>query len=109
MYDKQFVIESASYKSDYKLLSKEEEASYCKTIPIKVKLIDPFMDLPPLLRELVSKETKEKNPQMKVKLNDSRFTHSRIAEEGETPDVRLQMGLGEPAEGSRHLYDGCKI
>jgi small subunit ribosomal protein S34 len=109
LYDKQFVIERTSYKSDYILLSKEQEKSYCNSNPIKVKLIDPYMDLPPLLKELVSKETKQKNPQMKVRLNNSLFTNSRIAKEGEKPDVRLKMGLGDPVESCKHLYDNCKI
>lgn len=94
---------------DYRLLSKNEEAEYCKILDVPVKLVSGTMGLPPLLREFIIRETGEKNPQMRVKCNKSTLTNSRLAEEGETPNVILQMGLGEPSESSRYLYEGILI
>lgn len=68
-----------------------------------------MMDLPPLLRELVSKETKEENPMMKVKLNESLFSNSRLAKEGEVPDIKIKIGLGTPHPNAKSLYEGLNI
>lgn len=104
---KECCIESASYKMDYRLLSKNEEAEYCKIIDVPVKLISPTMGLPPLLREFILREeTGSTDPQMRVKCNKSTLTNSRIAKEGETANIILQLGLGEPSKDSRYLYEG---
>lgn len=106
-------MDSVTYKTDYRLLSKKEEADYCKLADRPVKIIDPLMDLPPLLKEFVKKETGQANPRMKVhrtvsKSNPYNAT-ARIAEEGEKPNFEIPMGVGEPHPTGTSLYEGIKL
>lgn len=41
---------------------------------------------------------------LKVNMNASKYNNSRIAKDGETPNVNLSIGLGSPA--SPELYEG---
>lgn len=109
IFEKPIWVSVASYKTDYRLLSKKEEAEYCKTKPIPIKLIAPHMDLPPLLKEFVMKETGNGNPKMKVHMKEKIFTFSRLAKEGETPDIELEMGLGKPHPKGVSLYEGLNV
>lgn len=99
-------IESVSYKNDYRLIPKHEEADY-KDSEVPMKLISPIMSLPPLLREFVMKETGESDPLMPVKCKKGIMTNSRLAKDGEKADIHLAIGLGKPSEKCRYLYDGA--
>lgn len=108
-YDKPISIESASYKKDYRLLSKKEEAEYCKLGARELKIVSPMMELPPLLKEFVMKETGKSDVKMPVRLSKSLFSNSRTANEGEKPNFELVMGVGQPHPKSHSLYEGIKL
>lgn len=108
-FEKPIWIRIASYKADYRLLSKKEEASYCKITPRDEKLIAPYMDLPPLLKEFVMKETGRSDVRMKVHHKWKLYSNARLAKEGETPNVEVAMGLGQPHPSVKTLYEGLSI
>lgn len=108
-FDKPFVLEAATYKADYRLLSKKEEADYCKSSVREEKIIAPYMELPPLLREFVEKETGRKDVKMKVHHKGSIMTPARLAKEGEKPNIVISIGLGKPHPTGLSLYDGINI
>lgn len=100
---KLITISAASYKPDYKLLSKEEEAEYCKVSENveKEKIIAPTLDLPPLMKEMLKREYESKGrslselPRIPVVLKGSYNSNYRCAKEGETPNVQLTYGIGK--------------
>lgn len=103
---KPVVIFSSSYKADFQLIPKDEEAEYCKASQaIKEVIIAPEMDLPPLLKEFVSEETKNDSPKMKVHFKQNMNKLSRLAKEGEKPNLEVPIGLGTPV--SPKLYENC--
>lgn len=90
-------IMGTSYKADYKLIPKHEEAEYCrKSSPRQEKILPRFIDAPPLLREYLKEETGQENPQIPLIINKYGYKNYRLAEEDETPNVQLKMGLGTP-------------
>lgn len=87
-------IFSASYKADYQLIPKHEEAELCKVSPTRVEKILPTeIELPPLLRAFVEKETGAKNPKIPLKLKHTREKFYRLAKEGEKPTMAVSMSL----------------
>ncbi|CAG9801476.1 unnamed protein product [Chironomus riparius] len=109
-YDKPVWIEGASYKTDYRLLSKKEEADYCKvqtTEHENIKLIDPKMEFPPLLKEFLIKETGNKDIKLDVFLKRGHNKFYKLAKEGETPNITIPMNIGKPA--SQKLYKGLDL
>lgn len=103
---KPVVIFSSSYKPDFRLIPKDEEAEYCKVLNNrKETILAPEIDLPPLLREFVSDETKEANPRMKLHFKTNVNKLSRVAKEGEKPTIEIPIGLGTPL--SPKLYENC--
>lgn len=110
LYEKPVVIESVSYKYDYRLLSKKEEKDYCQVIEKQANskvLIAPTMDMPPLFRELISREKGIENPQMPVKIRNTDNKNYRIAQEGETPTLKLTIDIGKPVSPS--LFKGINL
>lgn len=109
-FDKPVVLNAATYKNDYRLLSKKEEAEYCKVEPEqKVTLLSPEMELPPLLKEFIRKETGVEEPRMKVKYRTNIYKTTRLAEKGETPDIQFTMGVGKPHPKGLALYEGVQL
>ncbi|XP_040151580.1 uncharacterized protein LOC120893640 [Anopheles arabiensis] len=100
-------IESVSYKADYRLLSKHEEASYCKLVDRAEKIFPREIDLPPLLQEFIARETGKPAPKVPIKLKAGRESRYRVAQEGEQPTVEVAMNIGKPASPS--LYAGCEL
>lgn len=100
-------IYSTSYKPDYELVDKEDEHKYLQN-PAKIteKILSNQVEFPPLLRELITDETGQQNPMMKVhfKLTDNKFV--RLAKEGEQPNIQVTMSLGQPAPVAQKLYEG---
>lgn len=93
-YPKPVEIFSASYKADYQLIPKHEEAALCTVTPTRVEKILPNeIELPPLLRTFVEKETGVLNPKVPLKLKHTREKFYRLAKEGEQPTVEVGMGL----------------
>lgn len=96
-------ILSTSYKPDYQLIPKNKEAEICRPYDAEeFKILPQTIEFPPLLRELVAKETGQTNPQLKMKINFSPRKFVRVAKDGEKPNVEVSMGLGTPA--SPNLY-----
>ncbi|XP_063235540.1 small ribosomal subunit protein mS34 [Bacillus rossius redtenbacheri] len=86
-------IRSVSYKADYRLLHKDEEADYCK-LPSSaggsVRLLPASAPFPPLLRELLVREAAARGeaavePKLKMLYRDNPLPLFRVAEDGETP------------------------
>jgi small subunit ribosomal protein S34 len=104
-YPKLVEINSVSYKTDYRLLSKNEEQLYCKVSsgPTE-KILAPTIELPPLLRVFVEKETLQTNPTAKVVIKMGRDNVYRLPKDGERPNVHLEMGLGKPQ--ATKFYEG---
>nr|CAI5826003.1 unnamed protein product [Callosobruchus analis] len=110
-YPKPILIESSSYKADYKLIPKDEEEQYCKkSVRATVEHILPrTMEFPPLLKELLIREAeakgeKIKEPKLEVVYNKRSIkTAYRVAKEGEIPTLEIAVGLGKPV--SPNLYD----
>lgn len=108
-FEKPIWIFTASYKGDYRLLPKKEEASYCKLADRKERIIAPYMELPPLLKEFVMKETGRSDVKMKVTHKEKIYGNSRLAKEGETPNVQVSIGIGEPHPTAASLYEGLNM
>lgn len=100
---------STSYKADYLLVPKDQEQIVCSATDNAQpeRILPQFMDMPPLLREFVERETGQRNPQMPVKIKVNREKLARIALDGEKPTVTLTIGLGTPV--SPRLYKGLKL
>lgn len=106
-------IEGATYKTDYRLLPKDEEEQYCNRNKVfKSEVILPrYREFPPLMRELIVREAKAsgkpltEEPKLEVVYNvKSAEMKYRIAGENEKPTVEFKTGLGTPASPS--LYEG---
>lgn len=102
-------ISSVTYKPDFQLLSKKEEAEFCKEVQVEEKLIGRTMELPPLLKEFIVKETGQKEPKMRVILKDAKNKSYRLAKEGETPNVQPVIGVGIPHPTGVSLYEGLNL
>lgn len=99
-------IYSASYKTDYRLLSKSEESDYCKIVDCKEKILPNTMDFPPLLKHFLMQETGKTEAELKLKVvhKEGRDKISRLAKDGETPNINLSINVGKPS--SANLYEG---
>lgn len=106
--EKPVEVYSTSYKADYRLLSKKEEKDYCQEIQKDFKILPQFIDFPPLLKEFLVKEG-QKDPKMKLIQKSERNKFSRIAKEGEKPNIEVPIGLGTPAEKSMSLYESLEL
>ncbi|CAD7083554.1 unnamed protein product [Hermetia illucens] len=99
---------STSYKADYKLIPKSEEEQYCKiTSAMQERILPSTIDFPPLLKEFIVEETGNQNPVLNIHFKERLNKYCRIAKEGETPNVKVTMGLGTPA--SPKLYENVKL
>lgn len=95
-YPKPVEIFSASYKADYQLIPKHEEVEFCKVQPTRVEKVLPTeIEMPPLLRAFVEKETGVKNPKIPLKLKQTKEKFYRLAKEGEQPTLPVSMSLGQ--------------
>lgn len=106
------LIDRASYKTDYRLLSKQEEKDYCQILRKEGDeksqiLIAPEMELPPLLKELIARETGKTDVKMMVKMGLSKNKNHRIAKPGETPTLEIPINIGKPKSPS--LYEGLEL
>lgn len=117
-YPEPVIIEPASYKTDYRLLPKDEEAEYCRLDqPIEIlsqsRILPKTTDFPPLLKKLIIQESIARgvpNPDPKLEIVYAKNTlnlNYRIAKEGEIPTVDFQSGLGTPASPS--LYENINL
>lgn len=108
-------IETASYKTDYKLIPKDKEAEYCRRdVPaVQMKILPKTMSFPPLLKELIIRDIKAsgkevtEEPQLQIVYRQSRESYYRTAEEGETPNAEVYSGFGKTKSPS--LYKNIKL
>ncbi|RLU23420.1 hypothetical protein DMN91_003624 [Ooceraea biroi] len=96
-------IDSASYKADYMLIPKDKEHLYTESnakLPEK-RILPRTTDFPPLFAELIMQQMKAKGeavvdkPQMTLQYNKKNMKNYRVAEEGETPTVKLNFSVSE--------------
>lgn len=106
--EKPVEVLSVSYKADYILIPKDQEKQLLeKNTQTEERILPQFMEMPPLLREFIIKETGNPNPLLKVKIRTNREKIARIAIDGEEPNVKLTMSLGTPA--SKKLYANVNV
>lgn len=101
---------STSYKADYQLIAKADEPKYCRTETVadeQKRILPQTIELPPLLREFIAKETGNESPTLKIKIKANREKIARVALDGEVPTIALTIGLGQPA--SLRLYKGLNL
>lgn len=109
------IIMGATYKTDYRLIPKDEEAKYLEIEEVKKveKIFPKTMALPPLMREMFLREAKaggkevNAEPTIEIKYKTGVHNQIKIAEEGETPNVEFSINLGKPA--SPGLYKGINL
>lgn len=105
-------LDTISYKPDYILIPKDQEAKYLNaTEKPEEKILPRTTEYPPLLKELLIRQAKQQKQEitdlkLEIKYNLSGIKNYRIAREGETPTVTVEMGLGKPASPS--LYANIK-
>ncbi|CAK9796754.1 hypothetical protein ANTPLA_LOCUS953 [Anthophora plagiata] len=107
-----FQIDFTSVKTDYVLIHKDQEERYTSVTALPPQRVMPrTADMPPLLKEILirqAKQAKREHPDLKMKLvyNLTGFKNYRIAEEGETPTVKIGMQLEKCANPA--LYANIK-
>ncbi|KAG6794380.1 hypothetical protein HZU73_09944 [Apis mellifera caucasica] len=104
-------IDTVTFKPDYMLIPKDQEANYINRTKQPIQKIMPrTTNFPPLLKEILmrQKNLKEESSDLKltIKYAPLGIKNYKIAEEGETPTVNIEIGLGEPASPS--LYANIK-
>ncbi|XP_017884458.1 uncharacterized protein LOC108627640 [Ceratina calcarata] len=105
-------LDTTTYKPDYMLIPKDQEEKFLNSTETPEERILPrTTDFPPLLKELLIRQARQQKQEIKdlkleIKYNLSGIKNYRVAEEGETPTVNVEMGLGEPASPS--LYANIK-
>lgn len=105
---------SVTYKTDFKLIPKDEEASYCQRKGVEIKSVERILPnaipFPPLLRELIINdlllkgEVIKEEPKLYLKYRNGRENHAKVADDKNTPNVEVISGLGTPV--SPNLYKG---
>ncbi|XP_015122745.1 uncharacterized protein LOC107045123 [Diachasma alloeum] len=105
-------IDHATYKTDFRLVPKDEEHKYLNWVDRPEVILPRTMELPPLLCEIMVRNLKakgqevDKPPEMEIKYNLGGIKVYRIAKEGETPTTVPKISLGKPA--SPGLYANVK-
>lgn len=92
------IMEHVTYKTDFQLIPKDEEANICKPLKLDPNIaVFPryYKEWPPMLRELLMREQKANGgdpqniPKLEIAYNPTNYGKYRIAEEGETPTVEF--------------------
>lgn len=109
-YPEPIPILRASYKADYQLIPKHLEKNYTALYDLETKrnqkVLQSHTEYPPLLKRFLVKEKKDPNVKLKLKYFEGIDSYYRVANEGETPNVTFESGLGEPV--SPNLYKHVK-
>ncbi|CAK1586246.1 unnamed protein product [Parnassius mnemosyne] len=115
--DKLTEIYRTSYKPDYKLIPKHEEAKLFAAVKEEHYFPDVILprtiEMPPLMKKFIVKDHEKKGMEilneyiMPLSYNHSPNRVQRIAKEGEKPTIQFTMGLGKPA--SPALYEGVPL
>ncbi|XP_072760895.1 small ribosomal subunit protein mS34 [Anoplolepis gracilipes] len=111
-------LDSATYKADYILIPKDQEHLYLENTRLPEKKILPrTTDLPPLLSQIIISQMKAKgnNVSEKTKLPlkynfvGGSEKNYRLAEEGESPTVKLNFSLDESSVLFLKLKDAAPL
>ncbi|XP_063535250.1 uncharacterized protein LOC134745188 [Cydia strobilella] len=115
--DKLTEIYRTSYKPDYKLIPKNEEAKLLaalEEVNQRPEVILPnTIEMPPLMKKFIVKDHEKKDLEvmkeftMPLGYNHTPNRITRIAQPGEKPTVQFSMGIGQPASPS--LYKGVLL
>lgn len=95
-------LDTATYKADYMLVPRDQEHLYLenKKLP-EEKILPRTTDLPPLLSQIIVHQMKAKGdkvfeePKLSLKYNfeGASIKNYRLAEEGESPTVKLNFSI----------------
>lgn len=97
-------LDSATYKADYQLVPKDQEHLYLNNTKVpEMRILPRTTNLPPLFSQMVIRQMKEKGetapaePQLTLlyNLEGASFKNYRVAEECETPTVKLNFKVDE--------------
>jgi len=97
-------LDSATYKADYMLIPKDQEHLFFDNTKVpEEKILPRTTDLPPLFSQMIIHQMKAKGITVptELKLNlrynfkGGSIKNYRLAEEGETPTVKLNFKLDE--------------
>ncbi|KAF9408517.1 hypothetical protein HW555_011827 [Spodoptera exigua] len=110
-------IYRTSYKPDYKLIPKNEEAKLLASVKevhdYPEVILPRNIEMPPLMKKFIIKDHEKKGLEvmtdftMPISYNYSPNRVKRIAKGDEKPTVKFSMGLGTPASPS--LYEGVPL
>ncbi|XP_047534971.1 uncharacterized protein LOC125069499 [Vanessa atalanta] len=110
-------IYKTSYKPDYNLIPKDEEAKLFESAKIYEKLPEAILpnsiEMPPLMKKFIVKDHEKKGLEtikefvMPIAYNHSPNRVHRIAKGDEKPTVQFTMSLGKPVSPS--LYEGIQL
>lgn len=95
--EKPVQIDSVSYKADYILIPKDQEARYlnANTQPT-VRTVPRTMEFPPLLKEILIRQAKQSGepfvdtPKLELRYCSKGVRYYRPAEENETPMINIE-------------------
>lgn len=105
-------MDGATYKPDFILVPKDQEAKYINaTEAPQLRIMPRTTNFPPLLEEMLIQESQEEgkdvsNIKLELVYSPLGIKSYRIAEEGETPTTEIKIGLGQPESPS--LYENIK-
>ncbi|XP_049874014.1 uncharacterized protein LOC126372349 [Pectinophora gossypiella] len=110
-------IYRTSYKPDYQLVPKNEEAKLLDSVEkehyFPEQILPRTIEMPPLMKKFIVKDHEKKGLEvMKEYVLPLSYNHSpnrvqRIAKEGEKPTIEFTMKLGKPISPS--LYEGVSL
>lgn len=102
-YPKPVQLDSATYKADYMLIPKDQEHLFLDNMKVpEMKILPRTTDFPPLFLQMIMHQMKAKDaaavePKLNLQYNltGADIKNYKIAEEGETPTVKLNFRLDE--------------
>jgi len=97
-------LDTATYKADYILIPKDQEHLYLNNTNVpEIKVLPRTTDFPPLFAQMIMRQMKAKGiaepeePKLNIQYNftGGNLKNYRLAEEGETPTVKLNFSAEE--------------
>lgn len=96
-------LDTVTYKADYMLIPKDQEHLFLDNTKVsETKILPRTTDFPPLFSQMIMRQMKAKDPaavepklDLRYNLKGGDIKNYRIAEEGETPTVKLNFKLDE--------------
>lgn len=97
-------LDSATYKPDHMLIPKDQEHLFLNNTKVpEMRILPRMTDFPPLFLQILIRDMKAKGvtastePKLELQynFNGANLKNYRLAEEGETPTVKLNFKLDE--------------